>query len=299
MAFTNPSVKKEFSSEQLTSYSGFNVTSDFINHCGICCKLDEPLLESASKPFIARGSREHASGGCQKNVYHSDAKAMGKCIASFVQLIYRVSARLKADENCLFHLVFHEQYTVESRVAIPREKKEINAKSVQNPNDPDADYCKKGDQQIKGYCCNITETTDEKEKPGLIPDVQVKPATAADNSYLVDAVLYSEQMSISMVERVYADGAYQIDDNRTFALENDNELFIADIQELLSRFELERQESSLIVTDRQTGEVITAQNTKNGKYRIRSPSGIEISTVISRMIKLKYQHSDGNLLTSP
>ncbi|ULB35975.1 transposase [Proteiniphilum propionicum] len=40
MSFTASSVKKEFSSEQLTSYSGLSVTSDFINHCGIYRRLE-------------------------------------------------------------------------------------------------------------------------------------------------------------------------------------------------------------------------------------------------------------------
>ncbi len=40
ISFTASSVKKEFSSEQLTSYSGLSVTSDFINHCGIYRRLE-------------------------------------------------------------------------------------------------------------------------------------------------------------------------------------------------------------------------------------------------------------------
>jgi hypothetical protein len=40
ISFTAGSVKKEFSSEQLTSYSGLSVTSDFINHCGIYRRLE-------------------------------------------------------------------------------------------------------------------------------------------------------------------------------------------------------------------------------------------------------------------
>jgi len=40
ISFTACSVKKKFSSEQLTSYSGLSVTSDFINHCGIYGKLE-------------------------------------------------------------------------------------------------------------------------------------------------------------------------------------------------------------------------------------------------------------------
>ena len=40
ISFTAGSVKKEFSSEQLTSYSGLSVTSDFINHSGIYRRLE-------------------------------------------------------------------------------------------------------------------------------------------------------------------------------------------------------------------------------------------------------------------
>ncbi len=40
------------------------------------------------------------------------------------------------------------------------EKKQIAADSVQNPNDPDAEYRQKGQQKVKGYSVNITETTD-------------------------------------------------------------------------------------------------------------------------------------------
>ena len=45
ISFTACSVKKKFSSEQLTSYSGLSVTSDFINHCGIYGKLEHLFFQ--------------------------------------------------------------------------------------------------------------------------------------------------------------------------------------------------------------------------------------------------------------
>ncbi|ULB33537.1 hypothetical protein [Proteiniphilum propionicum] len=61
---------------------------------------------------------------------------------------------------------------------------------------------------------NITETCDDtdeqKDKPNLIVNVQVKPASAADNGYLKDAVTnIQEKVSTDIIEKVYADGAYQ------------------------------------------------------------------------------------------
>ena len=53
ISFTACSVKKKFSSEQLTSYSGLNVTSDFINHCGIYGKQEHnyPTFQHNARRF--------------------------------------------------------------------------------------------------------------------------------------------------------------------------------------------------------------------------------------------------------
>lgn len=42
--------------------------------------------------------------------------------------------------------------------------------TADNPNGPDAEYRRKGQQKVKGYSVNITETTDQKEEaPDLRP----------------------------------------------------------------------------------------------------------------------------------
>jgi len=160
----------------------------------------------------------------QKMVYRLNSETLGEKISSLGGLIYQVLKRL-AETTAgydLLHRVFHEQYEVVKGQAILRPKEDITAKSVQNHNDPDADYRKKGDQKIKGYSVNITETCDdtgrEKDKPNLIVNVQVKPASAADNGCLKDAVTnIRENVSTDIIEKVYADGAYQSSGNREFA----------------------------------------------------------------------------------
>ena len=56
--------------------------------------------------------------------------------------------------------------------AVLRDKKEVKADSLQNPNDPDATYRAKNDQKVQGYVTNITETVEE-GKPNIITSVQV------------------------------------------------------------------------------------------------------------------------------
>jgi hypothetical protein len=67
-------------------------------------------------------------------------------------LIYRILVRIKAKEEdgLLLYRVFHEQYTVEKGKTVLRDKKQVSAGSVQNPNDPDAHYRMKGRPEDKG-----------------------------------------------------------------------------------------------------------------------------------------------------
>lgn len=99
--------------------------------------------------------------------------------------------RVKAKDG-LLKQVFDEQYIVEHGQVTPRDKKAIAAGSVQNPNDPEAEYRQKGQQKVKGYSVNITETTDQEDAPSLITGVQVEGATAADNAFYEEAIAKSE-----------------------------------------------------------------------------------------------------------
>jgi len=209
-----------------------------------------------------------------KMVYRLNSETLGEKISSLGELIYQVLKRLAETTTGydLLHRVFHEQYEVVKGQAILRPKEDITARSVQNHNDPDADYRKKGDQKIKGYSVNITETCDdtgqEKDKPNLIVNVQVKPASAADNGYLKDAVTnIRENVSTDIIEKVYADGAYQSPGNREFADMNSIELITSGLQGRQSKYDLEMKEGELVVTHIETGEIIPAYKTGD-KWRI-------------------------------
>ncbi len=228
------------------------------------------LLNPKLRKLIDAFEQEDA----QKMVYRLNSQSIEAKLSSLGLLIYQVLKRL--DEKTvgydLLHRVFHEQYEVVKGAAIPRPKEEISAKSVQNHNDPDAPYRKKGDQKIKGYSVNITETCNDKDdqdgKPNLIVDVQVKPVSAADNDYVQGAVTHIQNnVTDDKIEKLYADGAYQSPDNRDFADTNHIELMIAGLQGRQSIYDLEMKEGNLIVTNLDTGEIIPAIQTGD-KWRI-------------------------------
>lgn len=173
-------------------------------------KALNPALRKKAEPLMDEKGNH--------TVYTSDAAALSDKITHLGNVVYAVLRRLKdsATGYGLLDRVFHEQYRVEAGVVTLRDKKEIKSDSVQNPNDPDAQYRNKGDQKVQGYSTNITETVED-GKPSIITSVQVEGATASDCKYVEEAIEKSERVIGDIVENLYADGAYQSPENRVFA----------------------------------------------------------------------------------
>lgn len=153
-----------------------------------------------------------------KTVYRSDSESLQSNLAiigSFIMDMLVAFPETSPEHNLLQRL-FDEQYVVKDGKAVLRDKKEVKANSLQNPNDPDATYRSKNDQKVQGYVTNITETVEE-GKPSIITSVQVETAVFADCHFLQEAVENSERVTNSTIEDLYADGAYQSPDNREFA----------------------------------------------------------------------------------
>ena len=233
--------------------------------------ISDQLYRQKALDFLAEDS--------SKTVYRSDDETLGQRLLDLGIVISHILAMRGEGEVSLLHRVFHEQYDVDKDGNITvRDKKLVSATSVQNPNDPDAAYRSKGGKEVKGYSTNITETCDEEDKPNLITDVQVKPANAADNGFLKDAVEDTRKVTDNCIDKVIVDGAYQSKENRNLASDEENgfELVANGLQGKPSRFDLELQDDgSLEVTDKQTAEVITATKVKDGQWKIavESPKG--------------------------
>lgn len=178
----------------------------------------------------------------------------------------RSSPRYKLIERLLL-----EQYQVEEEEKAQRVQlkpaKEVRADSLQSPHDEEAAYRVKRDETVRGYSANVTETCDE--ELNLIVDVQVEPATAADNAYLKEAVENSETVLDNSVKEVSADGAYYSDENETYAEEEDKEIYYTGFPGKKGQYDYERTEAGVEVTDRESGEKQLAEEYKPGRYRFR------------------------------
>lgn len=219
-------------------------------------------------PSLRKKVRPWLEEDAKRTVYRSDAETIRQRLGELGRIIYAVLVRVKANDG-LLKRVFEEQYSVEHGQVTPRDKKQIAADSVQNPNDPDAEYRQKGQQKVKGYSVNITETTDQREDaPDLITGVQVEGATAADNAFYGEAIAKSEAATGEKVETVYSDGAYQNAGNRAMEV---NGVFTG-IQGRQSRYLLDEGGGDTVrISDTQTGEVYEAKTTRGGALRIPHP----------------------------
>jgi hypothetical protein len=238
-----------------------------------CKEVTKDDIDRIKDQLIRQHALAFLEEDAAKTVYKTDSETMNERLLSLGIVISCILSEFGNDSKPLLSRVFDEQYekTEDGTVSV-RDKKKISAKSLQNPNDPDAQYRGKGKQKVKGYSTNITETTDEAGKPSLITDVVVKGATVADNTFLERAVKESAEVTGNKVETVHADGAYQSEYNREIA-KADNlgfDLKANGIQGKPSRFDLNlNEDNSLEVTDKLTGEVSMAIPVKDDKWKIK------------------------------
>jgi len=242
-------------------------------HKTMCRYLQGASLLSFDKD-LGKRIEEYLNEDAAKTVYRTDSESMKTKLLALGETVYAILQVMS--EYPLLKRVFDEQFSVRDGVVSVRPKNEIEANTVQNPNDPDATYRNKNNHPVQGYSTNITETCGEEKKPSLITGVQVETATHSDCDFLQDGVKQSERVTGDTVEKVHADGAYQSPGNREFA---NTHLHDGDkAMELMTgkmqggaRFDLYLKDDGLTVIDKQTGETIKAVKSKTESHKGKTP----------------------------
>jgi hypothetical protein len=105
--------------------------------------------------------------------YRSNKAEIESRLSEVGAVIYKILGQLRdhpSESMQTLQRVFSEQYRVEDSRIITRAKEEISAKSVQSPYDTDCSYRRKGEQEVKGYSINVTETCDTAEEKEDVTD---------------------------------------------------------------------------------------------------------------------------------
>jgi hypothetical protein len=237
-------------------------------------------LTDEQKGRLSEADREFLGRLCAKRpsrlIYGLDETIKKEWLEGFGDLLLRLHQTYSRQSSPRYELIERlllEQYQIEGeeqRVLL-KPAKEIGADSLQSPHDEDAAYRKKKDETVRGYSANITETCED--DLNLIVDVQVEPATAADNAYLNKAVRNSEAVLESSTREISADGAYYSEENETYAQEQDKEIHYTGFPGKPGRYDYARTEEGVAVTDRESGETQLAEEYQSGRYRFRDNNG--------------------------
>jgi hypothetical protein len=215
-----------------------------------------------------------------KTVYRSTREEIKSRLQPIGLLIYKLLNTFTgytSEQYQLLQRVFDEQYkVVEDQQIQLRPKEEITSGSVQSPHDPESAFRHKGDQKVKGYSVNITETISD-EGLNLITNVIVDKANVADTQFVQPAIKATCEVTGQQVETTILDGAFQSPDNDEFC--KDIDMVFTGIQGEQARYDLEMTPEGLIATDTQTGERIQAtlakkiKSSKEDRWCIKTTRG--------------------------
>ena len=225
-------------------------------------KQELNLISTSDKEQLKQLLEEES----QKTVYLSTRDEIKSRMQQIGILSYKLIKLFDSNSGSQFQLlrrVFEEQYKViEDQKIELRPKEEISSDSLQSPHDPDGAYRQKGEQKVKGYSANVTETASEGPLD-LITNIDVRPANTPDTEFVRPAIEATTQVTGQRVETVYADGAYQSPENDPFCEGID--MVFTGMQGHESRYQLEMESDGLHVTDMATGQTQIASPVKKRK----------------------------------
>jgi hypothetical protein len=108
--------------------------------------------------------------------------------------------------------VFAEHFTrVEEKIAV-RAAAELGSDSLQSPDDPDATFHRKDDEEYRGFVLHATETADPENDLQLITDVAVAPNNQGDSGILHERLPEMHQKTPDLRE-LHTDAGYGSEDN--------------------------------------------------------------------------------------
>lgn len=102
--------------------------------------------------------------------------------------------------------VYGEHFVVEQERLRLKEGRELSARSLQSPDDPQATFHTKNGRDYKGYVTNVSETCDPANALQLIAKVQTAPNNTNDDDLLLEAV--PSLKARLGIDEVHTDGGY-------------------------------------------------------------------------------------------
>jgi len=165
---------------------------------------DKDILSSEIKPYNKLGSQKYVYNLKSSDLTH-ELEKLGKLYHTVYELL-----KLKysdSDEFRIFERAFKEHFTIVEGESKAKPNNELNSSMLQSPDDEDATYRKKRDQESKGFTINATETANPENDLQLVTDIAVNQNNVDDSKILEKRIDKIVEKTPDLNE-LHTDGGY-------------------------------------------------------------------------------------------
>jgi len=170
------------------------------------------LFDDADKDALSEQIKPYSKLGSQKYVYTLKSSDLTHELQKLGKLYYAVYQYVKikysdTKEFRIFERVYNEHFTITEGTAEAKPNKELNSSMLQSPDDEDATYRKKRDQESKGFTINATETANPENDIQLLTDIAVNKNNIDDSKILEERTEKIVEKTPDLKE-LHTDGGY-------------------------------------------------------------------------------------------
>lgn len=179
----------------------------------------ERILDETDRRQIGEQLRVYLQTGSDKYVYGLKSSELPRELEKLGKVYYTVHCMINEKEKYQnkkefinFLRVYKEHFVIVNHQISPKPTVELNSGMLQSPDDQDATYRKKKDQQSKGYTINGTETANPDNPLQLVTDIAVNPNNV-DDSHILNKRIDKIKEKTPELNEMHTDGGYGSEDN--------------------------------------------------------------------------------------
>ena len=170
------------------------------------------LFDDSDKDILSEQIKPYSKLGSQKYVYQLKSSDLTHELKKLGELYYAIYQHIKikysdTDEFRIFQRAYNEHFTIIKGKAKAKDSKELNSSMLQSPDDEDATYRKKREQESKGFTINATETANPENDIQLLTDIAVNKNNIDDSKILEERADKLIEKTPDL-EELHTDGGY-------------------------------------------------------------------------------------------
>lgn len=179
----------------------------------------ERILDESDKNILGESLQSYLETGSQKYVYGLKSKDLPRELNELGRVYHLVNNEInKSDKYCDtkefidFERVFREHFIVIDQEIKVKPNEQLNSSMLQSPDDQQATYRKKKEQESKGFTINATETANPDNPLQLIDDIAVN-SNNVDDTKILNSRLDKIKDKTPELNEMHTDGGYGSEDN--------------------------------------------------------------------------------------